>query len=217
VTANKEIIKQKLSSYFSNIFDKELIEEISSLGTFKSLPSGEVIINIGDKLIQIPFILNGAIKIIRKDQKGKEIKLYFLRKGDTCGISFINCINKRKSIVKAITENKTEVIFLPANEICKWLKKYESWRNYIIESYHMRQIKMIETVESLTFMKLEDRLYKFLLDEVKIMNDSVLTITHQEIAENLNTSRVVISRSLKQLEKEAKITIRRNKIIVNVD
>lgn len=213
----KDIIEQKLSDYYSHIFEKEIIEEISTIGTFKSLPRDEVIINIGDKLTHIPLILNGAIKIISEDQKGKEIKLYFLKKGDTCGLSFINCINTRKSIVKAITEKKTEAIFLPVNKICKWLKKYESWRHFIIESYHMRQIEMVETIDSLTFMKLEDRLYKFLSDEVEIMNDSVLKITHQEIADNLNTSRVVVSRALKHLEKEAKITMRRNRIIVNVD
>ncbi len=212
---DKAIIKQKLSDYYVHIFEKDLIEEISNLGAYKALSNGELIINIGDNMTHIPLILNGAVKVIREDRKGEEITLYFLEKGDTCAISFVNCINKRKSILKAITEKETEAVFIPVNKIDEWLKKYETWRHFIIDSYHMRLIEMVEAIDSLAFMRLDDRLYKFLSDKVKIMKDSVLKITHQEIADDLNTSRVVVSRMLKQLENEGKITIRRNRIIVN--
>jgi CRP/FNR family transcriptional regulator len=215
MNTDKAIIKQKLSDYYIHIFEKELIEEIYTLGTYKALSSGELIINIGDNMTHIPLILNGAVKVIREDQKGEEITLYFLEKGDTCAISFINCINKRKSILKAITEKKTEAVFIPVDKIDEWLKKYETWRHFIIDSYHVRLIEMVEAIDSLAFMRLDDRLYKFLSDKVKIMKDSVLKITHQEIADDLNTSRVVVSRMLKHLENEGKITIRRNRIIVN--
>ncbi|MCF6180973.1 Crp/Fnr family transcriptional regulator [Lutibacter sp.] len=215
MTTEKAFIKEKLSDYYSHIFEKELINEICELGTYRELTSGELIINIGDNMTHIPLILNGAVKVIREDKKGDEITLYFLEKGDTCAISFVNCINKRKSILKAITEKETEAIFIPVNKIDEWLKKYETWRHFIIDSYHVRLIEMVEAIDSLAFMRLDDRLYKFLSDKVKIMKDSVLKITHQEIADDLNTSRVVVSRMLKHLENEGKITIRRNRIIVN--
>lgn len=215
MTIDKAFIKEKLSDYYSHIFEKELINEICELGTYRELTNGELIINIGDNMTHIPLILNGAVKVIREDQKGEEITLYFLEKGDTCAISFVNCINKRKSILKAITEKETEAIFIPVNKIDEWLKKYETWRHFIIDSYHVRLIEMVEAIDSLAFMRLDDRLYKFLSDKVKIMKDSVLKITHQEIADDLNTSRVVVSRMLKHLENEGKITIRRNRIIVN--
>ena len=210
----KAYLKEKLNDYYSHIFEKELINEICELGTYRTLSQGELIINIGDNMTHIPLILNGAVKVIRKDRKGEEITLYFLEKGDTCAISFVNCINRRKSILKATTE-ETEAVFIPVNKIDEWLKKYETWRHFIIDSYHMRLIEMVEAIDSLAFMKLDDRLYKFLSDKVKIMKDSVLKITHQEIADDLNTSRVVVSRMLKNLENEGKITIRRNRIIVN--
>ncbi len=211
----KAYLKEKLNDYYSHIFEKELINEICELGTYRTLSQGELIINIGDNMTHIPLILNGAVKVIRKDRKGEEITLYFLEKGDTCAISFVNCINRRKSILKATTEKETEAVFIPVNKIDEWLKKYETWRHFIIDSYHMRLIEMVEAIDSLAFMKLDDRLYKFLSDKVKIMKDSVLKITHQEIADDLNTSRVVVSRMLKNLENEGKITIRRNRIIVN--
>jgi CRP/FNR family transcriptional regulator len=212
---DKALLKEKLNDYYSHIFEKELINEICELGAYKALKSGELIINIGDNMTHIPLILNGAVKVVREDRNGEEITLYFLEKGDTCAVSFVNCINRRKSILKANTEKNTEAIFIPVNKIDEWLKKYETWRHFIIDSYHMRLIEMVEAIDSLAFMKLDDRLYKFLSDKVKIMKDSVLKITHQEIADDLNTSRVVVSRMLKQLENEGKITIRRNRIIVN--
>jgi len=94
------------------------------------------------------------------------------------------------------------------------LQKYKSWRHFIIDSYHFRLLEMVESIDSLAFMKLEQRMYKYLTDKVKITKDNILDITHLEIATDLNTSRVVVSRLLKQLENEGKIIMRRNRIII---
>ncbi len=215
MNTDKDFLRAKLNDYYSQIFEKELIDEITTLGIFRTIGSGETLIDIGDNMTHIPLILNGAIKIIREDKNGDEITLYFLEKGDTCAISFVNCINRTKSMFRGVAEKKTEGIFVPVNKVDEWLKKYESWRHFIIDSYHMRLIEMVESIDSLAFMKLDDRLLKFLTDKVKIMKDNVLIITHQEIAEDLNTSRVVVSRLLKQLENEGKLQIRRNRIIID--
>lgn len=215
MTTDREILREKLSDYFSTIFEKELIEEIIENGILRTIKSHELLIDIGDKMTHVPLILNGAVKIIREDKNGDEIALYFLEKGDTCAISFINCINRSKSMFRGITEKDTEGIFVPVDKIDEWLKKYKSWREFVIDSYHMRLIEMVESIDSLAFMKLDDRLHKYLTDKVKIMNDTVLHITHQEIADDINTSRVVVSRLLKVLENEGKIKIRRNRIIIN--
>ena len=104
---------------------------------------------------------------------------------------------------------------MPVDKIDDWLKKYQSWRHFIIDSYHIRLIEMVDSIDSLAFMKLDDRLLKFLAEKSKIMKNKVLIITHQEIADDLNTSRVVISRLLKQLENDGKVKIRRNRIIID--
>jgi CRP/FNR family transcriptional regulator, anaerobic regulatory protein len=215
MNTDKDFLRAKLNDYYSQIFEKELLDEITSLGVFRTIESGGTLIDIGDNMTHIPLILNGAIKIIREDKNGDEITLYFLEKGDTCAISFVNCINRTKSMFRGVAEKKTEGIFVPVNKVDEWLKKYESWRHFIIDSYHMRLIEMVESIDSLAFMKLDNRLLKFLTDKVKIMKDNVLIITHQEIAEDLNTSRVVVSRLLKQLENEGKVKIRRNRIIID--
>ncbi len=213
-TAQKKI-REKLDDYFTLIFEKELIDEIVNIGYLRTINSGETLIDIGDNMTHVPLILDGAVKIIREDKNGEEIALYFLERGDTCAISFINCINRSKSMFRGIAEKDTEGIFIPVSIIDDWLRKYKSWRHFIIDSYHMRLIEMVESIDSLAFMKLDDRLLKYLTDKVKIMKDNILIITHQEIATDIHTSRVVVSRLLKVLENEGKIKIRRNKIIID--
>ena len=215
MTTDKDILRTKLNDYYSTIFEKDLIDEIIETGILRTIDSHELLIDIGDKMTHIPLILSGAVKIIREDDNGDEIALYFLEKGDTCAISFVNCIHKTKSMFRGITEKQTESIFVPVDKIDNWLVKYESWRRFIIDSYHMRLIEMVQSIDSLAFKKLDDRLLKHLTDKVKIMNTNILKITHQEIADDLNTSRVVVSRLLKILENEGKIKIRRNRIIID--
>lgn len=214
MNTDKELIRLKLEDYFAEIFEKELIDEIVDLGIFRTIASGETLIDIGDNMTHVPLILKGAVKIIREDKNGDDIALYFLERGDTCAISFINCINKSRSMFRGIAEKETEGVFVPVSKIDDWLMKYKSWRHFIIDSYHMRLIEMVESIDSLAFMKLDDRLHKYLVDKVKIMQDNTLIITHQEIADDINTSRVVVSRLLKILENEGKILIRRNRIII---
>jgi len=214
MTTNRETIKEKLNDHYSTIFEANLIDEIASNGILRTIKSNELLIDIGDKMTHVPLIVSGAVKIIREDKNGDEIALYFLEKGDTCAISFVNCIHRSESMFRGVTEKETEGIFVPVEKIDEWLKKYESWRHFIIDSYHMRLIEMVDSIDSLAFMKLDDRLHKYLTDKVKIMNDNILHITHQEIADDINTSRVVVSRLLKVLENEGKIKIRRNRIII---
>jgi len=215
MNTDKTIVREKLNDYFIEIFEKELIDEIVNIGIYRSIESGGTLIDIGDNMTHIPLILNGAIKIIREDKNGDEIALYFLEKGDTCAISFVNCLNRSKSMFRGVAEKETEGIFVPVNKVDEWLKKYETWRHFIIDSYHIRLIEMVESIDSLAFMKLDNRLLKYLTDKVKIMQDHTLYITHQEIANDINTSRVVVSRLLKKLENEGKVKIRRNRIIID--
>ncbi|MFO7672393.1 MAG: Crp/Fnr family transcriptional regulator [Lutibacter sp.] len=214
MNTDKLLLRAKLEDYYAEIFEKELIDEIVDLGIYRTLASGETLIDIGDNMTHVPLFLKGAVKIIREDKNGEDIALYFLERGDTCAISFINCINKSRSMFRGIAEKETEGIFVPVSKIDDWLVKYKSWRHFIIDSYHMRLIEMVESIDSLAFMKLDDRLHKYLTDKVKIMQDNTLIITHQEIADDMNTSRVVVSRLLKILENEGKIIIRRNRIII---
>lgn len=214
VNTQETILREKLSDYYSTIFEKELIDEIVEVGFIDKFKSGETLIDIGENMTHIPLILNGAVKIIRQEKEGDELVLYFLEKGDTCAISFINCINRKESIFRATVENDTEAVFIPVQIIDDWLAKYKTWRYFIIDSYHFRLIEMVESIDGLAFMNMTQRLLKYLSDKAKINQDVDLTITHQEIAKDLNTSRVVVTRLLKELHNDGKVYSTRNKVKV---
>ena len=207
-------MREKLDEYYSDIFEKELIDEIVEHGVFDRYRSGEVLVDIGENMTHIPLILNGAVKVIRRERKGEELVLYFLERGDTCAISFINCINRKESIFKAVVENDVEAIFLPVEFIDDWLSKYKTWRYFIIDSYHFRLIEMVESIDGLAFMSMNDRLLKYLSDKAKINQKIDLEITHQQIADDLNTSRVVVTRLLKKLHENGRVYSTRNKVKV---
>jgi len=209
-------MREKLSNYYSVVFEPELLEEIVQVGTFKKLKENELLIDLGGKMNAIPLLLNGAIKIVREDKNGDEILLYFLERGDTCAISFASGLANIKSRVRAITEKESEIIFIPLEKLDEWLIKYKSWRNFVIDSYNVRMNEMMETIDTLAFMKMDQRLYKYLCDKAQILRETSLNTTHQEIAYDLNTSRVVVSRLLKQLEIDGKIKLFRNRVDVLV-
>ena len=208
------MIREKLKDYFSVVFEDDLIDEIIDVGTYKKVKENELLLDLGDKFDKIPLMLNGAIKISREDENGDEIVLYFLERGDTCTITFGSGLTSSKSKVRGVAEKESEVVFIPIEKLEEWMVKYKSWRDFVIDSYNIRLSEMLEAIDTLAFMKMDQRLYKHLTDKVKIMRSSTLNTTHQEIAHDLNTSRVVISRLLKQLENEKKIKLFRNKIEV---
>jgi CRP/FNR family transcriptional regulator len=209
-----KFIKDQLTEHFKNVFEKSLINEISKNSIYKTYEKGEMLIDIGDEMTHIPLILNGLIKVLREDQHEDEILLYFLEEGDTCAISFVNCINQSKSMFRVSVEEDTECILFPVAKIEEWITKYKTWRVFLIDSYHNRLLELGDAIRSLAFLKLDDRVYKYLAKQVDLKHTGKLSITHQEIANDLHTSRVVVSRLLKALEHEGKIKLGRNKIDV---
>ncbi len=208
------MIREKLNEYYKVVFEKELIDEIVEVGTYKKIKENELLLDIGDAFKCIPLMLTGAIKISRETKSGDEIVLYFLERGDTCTITFGSGLHSSKSKVRGVAEKTSEVIFIPVEKLEEWMVKYKSWRIFVIDSYNIRLNEMIEAIDTLAFLKMDQRLFKYLTDKVKIMRSTELNTTHQEIAIDLNTSRVVVSRLLKQLENEGKIKLFRNRIEV---
>ena len=208
------MIREKLEEFYSVVFEKELLDEIIKVGTYKKVKENDLLLDIGDTFHHIPLILTGAIKISRETRNGDEIVLYFLERGDTCTITFGSGIQSNKSKVRGIAEKDSELIFIRVEKLAEWMIKYASWRSFVIDSYDLRLNEMLEAIDTLAFMKMDERVFKYLTDKVQIMRNTELHTTHQEIAVDLNTSRVVVSRLLKQLENEGRIKLFRNKIEV---
>lgn len=214
MSAQEVILREKLVECYATVFEDELIDQILEVGHFDKIKSGDLMIDIDQVLTHIPLILSGVVKILRKNRDGEEMVLYFLESGDTCAISFANCISKKKSIFKGVVEKDTEVILIPVDNIDDWLAKFKTWRVFIIDNYHIRLTEMVDSFDSLAFMKMDERLLKYFANMAKITKNTSLEITHQEIADDLNTSRVVITRLLKKLHDSGHICSTRNKIRV---
>lgn len=208
------MISKETLQPFSYLFDETVINDISNVAQLKIFKKNDIIIDIGQELSYIPLLIKGNIKVLREDNDGNELLLYVLESGDTCAMSLTCCMAKSVSKIRAVADEDATVIMIPLENMKKWFNSNDSWRSFILQSYQIRFDEMLETIDTLAFMKMDKRLFKYLIDKVKLSASIDLEITHQNIAEDLNTSRVVVSRLLKQLEKEQKITLGRNKITV---
>ena len=192
--------------------EKPLIDEIFTVGRLKKVRQGQEVISPLDNTNEIPIVMEGTLKVMRKDDKGNEAFLYFLEGGETCAMSITCCIEGKKSAFHVVAEEDSTLWMIPISYLDRWLVKYGSFRKFVFESYQTRFDELLNTIDSVMFSKMDERIYKYLLDKKQATGSYVIEKTHEQIARELNSSRVVISRLLKQLEREGKIEQHRNRI-----
>lgn len=205
---------QELKEYYGGQFEPALIEEIHRVGTFMEVPEAKDLMRPGQYIKSMPLLLSGSIKILRPDQEGEELLLYHLERGDTCAMTMTCCMGNTKSEIHAITETPTKLLMIPVGKMEEWSSKYKTWRNFVFSSYHNRMMEMLESIDNIAFNNMDERLDYYLQDKVDIINSKKLQTTHKEIAQDLHTSRVVVSRLLKKMEKNKRIKLHRNFIEV---
>lgn len=208
----EEQYKEMLDDAFGFLFEEELISEIIQVGSYRKAAEGEVLMEIGQRLTRMPLLINGAIKILREDAHGDELLLYYLERGDTCAMSFSCCMGARKSRIRAVAEEDSELIMVPIDCMDAWLTKYPGWKAYVFQSIDARMEEFLESIDSIAFMQMDERLAKYLRDRVMVTGSMEIKTTHQQIASDLHTSRVVVSRLLKQLENKGLLSLSRNRI-----
>ncbi len=193
-------------------FEKELMTEIEAVSTVKTINEGQSLMEIGQRITHMPLLISGALKIMQEDEDGEELVLYFIERGDTCAMTMNCCFGDRKSRVRAVAEIDTELLLVPTLYIDEWMAKYASWRQFILNSYNQRFTELLKALDSVAFLHMDQRLVNYLEEKSKVHATNLIKVTHQEIAYDLHTSRVVISRLLKRLEKEGFLQIHRNQI-----
>jgi CRP/FNR family transcriptional regulator len=203
-----EVIKAN----YSVVFEEKLLEEIASVAKLYEFQEGDILIDFGDYIKNMPLLLSGAIKILREDFDEGELLLYFIEKGDTCAMTMACCMGDTKSEIRAVAETNVSLIMLPVTKMEEWLGKYKSWRNFVFNSYNNRLKEMLNAIDHLAFMHMDERLLHYLSEKSKINKTKFILSTHQEIAYDLHTSRVVISRLLKALEHEGALKLHRASI-----
>ena len=203
-------MKEELNENYGTLFEQELLDEIVRVGTFKEVPEGIKLIEIGEYIKSMPLLISGAIKILREDKDGDELLLYYLEKGETCSMTLSCCMSQSISEIRAVAETDTKLIMVPVQKMEEWTAKYKSWRNFVFESYHNRLNELLSTIDSIAFQNMHERLLGYLKEKSRINENKIIHNTHQEIAYDLHSSRVVISRLLKKLEEMGKIELHRN-------
>lgn len=206
------MVRLNIQQLFPTLTDLSLIKEIEESGISKDFEQGEEIIRKGQFLNFMPLILSGSVKVIREEEDGREVLLYYLEGGNTCAMSITCCLNSAQSSINAIAEDKTELLMIPLQKSEEWMAKYSNWRNFILMSYANRMEELLYTVDSVAFRSLDERLLKYLEAKAHILKKREFSITHSEIAKELNSSREAISRLLKKLENIEVVELGRNKV-----
>lgn len=205
-------MKDLLKETYGFIFEDALIDEIAEVSALRDFKEGDILIDFGDYIKKMPLLIQGAIKILREDFDEGELLLYFIERGDTCAMTMACCMGDTKSEIRAVAETDGQVIMIPVQKMEEWLGKYKSWRNYVFNSYNSRLKEMLSAIDSLAFMNMDERLWHYLVEKSKINGGKEISNTHQQIAYDLHTSRVVVSRLLKALENDGKIRLHRASI-----
>jgi len=193
-------------------FESGLRDAIVEHGTFKEFDVNEELIREDQFIRAFPIVLNGLIKVCRTDQEGNELLLYYIKPGEVCTVSLTCCMDRKRSQVKAIADEPSEVILVPVELIDSWISRYQTWKEYVMHAMKIRFDELLNTIDSIAFMKMDDRLVRFFKDRHKSAGQVIYNGSHQDIAQALNTSREVISRLLKQMERKKMVKLSRNRV-----
>jgi CRP/FNR family transcriptional regulator len=201
------------TTYFSQ-FEPALISEMIEVGEFSQISEGQDLIRVGQFIHFIPLVIQGSIKIMRPDDDGNELLLYHLEEGGTCAMSMNCCLGSTKSEIHAIAETDVKILKVPVAKMEEWSSSHKTWRHFVYNSYHNRMMEMLDSIDNIAFNNMDERLEKYLQDKMEILNSKHIYSTHKEIAQDLHTSRVVISRLLKKMENSNKLKLHRSFIEV---
>lgn len=190
----------------------ELKAKLSELGFQKTFEENEVILRESSYIKAIPIVLHGSLRVMRTEEDGRELLLYYIKAGESCIMSFLGGIHDDTSKINAVAEEKTELLLIPIDKISLLVKDFPEWLDYIFKLYHKRFEELLDVVDAIAFKKLDERIMDFVKNKAKLTNSKVINLTHEQIANELGSARVVVSRLLKQLESEGVVELGRNKI-----
>jgi CRP/FNR family transcriptional regulator, anaerobic regulatory protein len=189
-----------------------LLEDILQYGVRKVFSSGQTILQENATIFSIPLVIRGIIRVIRTEEDGREILLYYIKAGESCIMSFLGGIHHEPSKVRAEVEEEAELLFIPVDKVLYLIQKHPDWLDFIFRLYHKRFEELLDVINAIAFRKVDERLLDLLQKKSDLTGKKEITVTHEQLANELGTARVVISRLLKQLEENKKVQLGRNKI-----
>jgi CRP/FNR family transcriptional regulator len=207
-----ESVENSLFIQFPDIYEPEARKMLLEKGHVMHIAAGELLMDIGQYIKFMPFVLEGSLKVMREDAEGHELLLYYINPGETCAMSLTCCQGNSKSNVRAVAEEDTTFLSVPVNMLDQWTSDFRSFKSFVLLSYQRRFDELLRTIDGIAFQKLDNRLLNSLKSKASASGSKTITTTHQELASELNSSREVISRLLKSMEHEGLVILGRGKI-----
>jgi CRP/FNR family transcriptional regulator len=192
--------------------EKELLQEILEVSTLQELKQNQGILGEGDYIKSFPMVLEGCLRVVRLSEDGNELLLYYLNPGEICSMALTCCMGLQKSNIKMIAEEESVILTIPVDKPEKWMSEYKTWKEFMMYSYRRRFEELLDTIDSIAFTKLDERLIRFFEERFKSTGKTTFDGSHLDIAIQLNSSREVISRLLRNLEIRNLLTTGRNNI-----
>jgi CRP/FNR family transcriptional regulator, anaerobic regulatory protein len=189
-------------------------EKLLQYGMVKTFHEGDLILNENAYIKSIPIVITGSIRVMRTDEEGREILLYYIKPGESCIMSFLGGMHEDTSKVKVIAEEETEILLIPIEKVNLLIREFPEWLDYIFRLYHTRFEELLEVVNAVAFKKMDERLLNFIKRKCELTKSHTLYVTHEQLANELGTARVVVSRLLKQMEEAGLVKLGRNKIML---
>lgn len=208
---------ERLKQALPTLTDPKLLQAILDKGQVMQLEHGKILLEPGQFVKAVPLVIEGSIKIMRMDEDGRELFLYYLDQGETCALSLTCCSASRPSEIKAVVEEQATIVFIPVQIHEQWSDEFKQWKDFVSNTYQKRFQEMLVALDAVAFKRMDERLMRYIVTKMKQHKANELHTTHQEIANELGTSREVVSRLLKTLEKKKWIELGRNVIYIRDD
>jgi CRP/FNR family transcriptional regulator len=205
-------LAELLRTRFSDIYEPEARQAILEHSKPMRLKAGDTWMEIGAYIKAIPMVLEGQLKLLREGPDGDEMLLYFVGPGETCAMSLTCCTSDARSTIRVVAEEDTLLLAVPARFMDQWTEEFRSWKSFVMLSYQRRFEELLQTIDGIAFQKLDARILDLLRERARVHGSPIITTTHQEIAQELHSSREVISRLLKRMEREGLVKLGRQRV-----
>lgn len=199
-------------SKFESVFEPALLAELETNSMLMTVKGGDTMLNPGQTIRAVPLLLSGTFKVSRVNDEGQEILLYYVKEGESCAMTFTCCMMSHFSVIRGTAEEDSELLCVPMDVMDGWMIKYPTWKRFVMQTILNRFTEILKSIDDIAFKKLDDRLVNYLKEKAKATGSSLINLTHQQISDDLGTSRVVVSRLLKKLETDNKLLIYYNQV-----
>jgi CRP/FNR family transcriptional regulator, anaerobic regulatory protein len=202
----------KLIQVYASVFEPQLLDEMEEKSVLVTASAGQGLIKSGQPIKMVPLVVDGILKVSRENEDGQELLLYYVKPGQGCAMTFSCGLMSMPSQVKGTAEDDLSMLCVSVSIMEQWMQHYASWKKFVMTTIVSEFMDVIKSVDDVTFKKMDDRLVNYLKEKSKLGKSSLVNLSHQQIADEMGTNRVVISRLLKKLEHEKRVLLFRNQI-----